>query len=120
MEGDSSHHMMVDVPDSNVEDSASVSRKEASKKTLPWIEKYRPSTLHDLISHEEIVRTRASRFPVPCITPYHLCPVWIRSDPIFPGIEAPFHLTVSFPSWLCFPVVMIGEVCLIVSVSCSR
>lgn len=58
MEEGDKHHMIVDEPESTAVDTASLSRKEASKKTLPWIEKYRPSTLHDLISHEEIVRTR--------------------------------------------------------------
>ncbi|XP_018330316.2 replication factor C subunit 5 [Agrilus planipennis] len=28
-----------------------------SNKNLPWVEKYRPSTLDDLVSHEEIIKT---------------------------------------------------------------
>ena len=62
MQVDDTNHMIVDAPESSEVDSASLSRKEASKKTLPWIEKYRPSTLHDLISHEEIIRTRTHIF----------------------------------------------------------
>ena len=27
------------------------------KKNIPWVEKYRPSNLNDVIAHEEIVRT---------------------------------------------------------------
>jgi hypothetical protein len=28
-----------------------------SKGNLPWVEKYRPETLDDLVSHKEIIRT---------------------------------------------------------------
>jgi replication factor C subunit 3/5 len=31
------------------------------KGNLPWVEKYRPQTLDDLVSHKEIIRT--SKFP---------------------------------------------------------
>ena len=27
------------------------------KKNIPWVEKYRPSNLNDVIAHEEIVKT---------------------------------------------------------------
>lgn len=30
----------------------------SSWKTLPWVEKYRPHKLSELISHEEIMKTR--------------------------------------------------------------
>jgi replication-associated recombination protein RarA len=37
--------------------SSSVDSKEARKENLPWVEKYRPSGLTELISHEEILTT---------------------------------------------------------------
>jgi replication factor C subunit 3/5 len=49
--------MMVDAADNGVADPVADSRREEAQKTLPWIEKYRPSSLHDLIAHDEIVRT---------------------------------------------------------------
>lgn len=58
MEVGSDDKMMVDQVETNAIDSVTKSRREEAKKTLPWIEKYRPSTLQDLISHEEIVKTR--------------------------------------------------------------
>ena len=30
---------------------------DIKKKNIPWVEKYRPSNLNDVIAHEEIVRT---------------------------------------------------------------
>jgi len=30
---------------------------KASSANLPWVEKYRPSALSDLISHEDVLRT---------------------------------------------------------------
>ncbi|CAG0899535.1 unnamed protein product [Cyprideis torosa] len=38
-----------------VEETATIGKSGA--KNLPWVEKYRPSTLDDLISHEEIIST---------------------------------------------------------------
>lgn len=37
----------------------STTKQETSKKheTLMWVEKYRPTTLNDLIAHEEITNT---------------------------------------------------------------
>ncbi|XP_050511642.1 replication factor C subunit 5-like [Diabrotica virgifera virgifera] len=32
-------------------------QKESQKVNLPWVEKYRPSTLDDLVSHEDIIKT---------------------------------------------------------------
>ncbi|XP_050518610.1 replication factor C subunit 5-like [Diabrotica virgifera virgifera] len=32
-------------------------QKELQKVNLPWVEKYRPSTLDDLVSHEDIIKT---------------------------------------------------------------
>lgn len=32
-----------------------------AKSNLPWVEKYRPATLDDLISHEEIISTSKFR-----------------------------------------------------------
>lgn len=32
--------------------------KKEGEKNLPWVEKYRPETLNDLISHEGILDTR--------------------------------------------------------------
>jgi hypothetical protein len=60
MEDDQMEKMMVDAAASSVGDSAAALRREESHKTLPWIEKYRPSTLHDLIAHDEIITTRTS------------------------------------------------------------
>ena len=31
--------------------------KDGKNSHLPWVEKYRPATLDDLISHEEIIST---------------------------------------------------------------
>ena len=39
---------------------------DALNESLPWVEKYRPSKLDDLIAHEHIVSTSAYE-------PYHLC-----------------------------------------------
>lgn len=55
--GDSA--MDVDFPEVDGAESVVVSRKESSKRTLPWIEKYRPTSLADLISQDEIVSTSA-------------------------------------------------------------
>lgn len=58
MDDDNGDKMLVD-PSENVTIAATVeSRRSEAKKTLPWIEKYRPATLADLISHEDIVKTR--------------------------------------------------------------
>ena len=57
MDEDGPEPMSVDENFPAQQDNATLARREAAKKTLPWIEKYRPSTLHDLISHDEIVRT---------------------------------------------------------------
>ncbi|CAH1278333.1 unnamed protein product [Diabrotica balteata] len=32
-------------------------QKESQRVNLPWVEKYRPSTLDDLVSHEDIIKT---------------------------------------------------------------
>lgn len=57
MDVDHSDNMMTDVADNVGVDATTASRRQEAQKTLPWIEKYRPSSLHDLISHDEIVRT---------------------------------------------------------------
>ena len=41
----------------------------AAKENLPWVEKYRPNSLDDLISHEDIIRTSnvPCLFSLPCL-----------------------------------------------------
>ncbi|CAN0393326.1 unnamed protein product, partial [Laminaria digitata] len=34
---------------------ARLAHREAARQTLPWVEKYRPSSLEDLVAHEDIV-----------------------------------------------------------------
>jgi replication factor C subunit 3/5 len=34
-----------------------IAKKEATTQALPWVEKYRPKTLGDLISHDDIINT---------------------------------------------------------------
>ena len=44
--------------DMNIDDVEPVNEvKEKSTDTLPWIEKYRPKSLDDLLSHQEIIQT---------------------------------------------------------------
>ena len=31
--------------------------KEVNNQSIPWVEKYRPQTLSDLISHDDIIST---------------------------------------------------------------
>lgn len=40
---------------------ARLAHREAARQTLPWVEKYRPSSLEDLVAHEDIVSIRESR-----------------------------------------------------------
>lgn len=61
MDADTSHGMMVDAVETDNGRATMESRRSEAKKTLPWIEKYRPATLSDLISHEDIVKTRTFR-----------------------------------------------------------
>ncbi len=42
----------MDIEPSNFSES-----KERSRENLPWVEKYRPSGMDELISHEEILHT---------------------------------------------------------------
>lgn len=32
-----------------------INRNELIKESLPWVEKYRPNSLNDLIAHEDII-----------------------------------------------------------------
>lgn len=43
-----------------VKEKVSFGKKErdASSSSLPWVEKYRPSSLDELISHDHIIQTR--------------------------------------------------------------
>ena len=34
----------------------------SAKASLPWVEKYRPATLDDLVSHKEIIKTSTFMF----------------------------------------------------------
>lgn len=42
---------------------ARLAHREAARQTLPWVEKYRPSSLEDLVAHEDIVSIRESSEP---------------------------------------------------------
>lgn len=37
---------------------ARLAHREAARQTLPWVEKYRPSSLDELVAHEDIVSIR--------------------------------------------------------------
>lgn len=62
---------MVDAAENASVAATAESRRAEAKKTLPWIEKYRPATLADLVSHEDIVKTRTLHY-FHCL-PTHSC-----------------------------------------------
>jgi replication factor C subunit 3/5 len=37
--------------------AAAAAKAEATKESLPWVEKYRPTALDELISHADIINT---------------------------------------------------------------
>ncbi|CAM9960395.1 unnamed protein product, partial [Hapterophycus canaliculatus] len=37
---------------------ARLAHRETARQTLPWVEKYRPSSLEELVAHEDIVSIR--------------------------------------------------------------
>lgn len=56
--------------DVNMDAKPAFSSNKAQPENLPWVEKYRPSDLSQLISHKEIIAT--SKFLFQVIFPYHL------------------------------------------------
>ena len=49
---------------------ARLAHRETARQTLPWVEKYRPSSLDELVAHEDIVSIRECvrprpRYPLP-------------------------------------------------------
>ena len=47
--------MPLDVSESEAAKPSAVHFSATQDSNLPWVEKYRPSTLDDLIAHEEII-----------------------------------------------------------------
>lgn len=48
----------ISIANSTTGGSSTLQKKaEQEKKTMPWVEKYRPNELQDLISHENIITT---------------------------------------------------------------
>ena len=54
---------MVEIDDVHMENAPEFPSKEKGKlkavfhNGLPWVEKYRPNDLDDLVSHQEIIKT---------------------------------------------------------------
>lgn len=44
---------------------ARLAHRETARQTLPWVEKYRPSSLDELVAHEDIVSIRECVCPPP-------------------------------------------------------
>ena len=45
----------MDVVDTSKDEISSSKIGRSAKDTLPWVEKYRPNSLEELIAHEEII-----------------------------------------------------------------
>jgi len=50
----------MDVESSSSSSSSSFMSAYAGGESMPWVEKYRPKELDQLVSHEQIIQTRAS------------------------------------------------------------
>lgn len=49
--------MDIENPDEDMQIEPVVPKKPLKKENLPWVEKYRPAKLVDLISHDSIIQT---------------------------------------------------------------